>query len=90
MDIELTKHRIDDAMRIANGLLQSKPTDSTLPMILEQLAYLNEVYDRDHNFRTVPVKKMTLGVIAAREYDTVSPDFADLLCKISLALDHQN
>jgi hypothetical protein len=90
MDNELTKQRIDDAMGIAKELLKSRSKDSALPMIIEQLNYLKEIYDRDRSFKTVPANKMTFGLIAAKNYDMLYPKFADILYNISWALDHQD
>lgn len=82
-------HRIDEAMRIAKELSEATPRDSTLLLIIEQLAYLTETYARDQSFSSIPARKFTLGLLAAREYDTLYPDFVDILYKISWALDHQ-
>lgn len=89
MDAEMTKQRIDNAIRMGNDLFHSKPENQTLPIILKQLTYLKEVFERDHSFLAVPRGKMTFGVIAAKEeYDEIFPAFADLLHEISWDLDH--
>jgi hypothetical protein len=36
----------------------------------------------------IPKGKMTIGVVAAREYETANPELAELLHQISWALDH--
>jgi hypothetical protein len=84
----VTKRKIDDALRIGNELAQSKPNDSSLRSILEQLAYLKQIYDRDHSLRAITPGKMTIGVIAAKEFDVSHPRFAKVLYEIDYALDH--
>jgi len=88
MDKVSTRQLIDDALQVANQLAQKNPSDSTVPIVIEQLLYLKQVYERDGNLNAIPKGKMTLGVIAAKEYDTTQPDLANLLYKIDWILDH--
>jgi len=69
-------------------LIQAGKSVSTVKVVLEQLVYLEEVYDRDGNFRSVPPGKLTIGVIAAKEFDVSHPKFANVLGEIDYALDH--
>ena len=88
MDTISTKQRIDEALRIASELAQKDPDDSTTPIIVKQLRYLKQAYERDGNLKSIPKGKMTIGVIAAKEYDTAYPQLADLLYEIAWVLDH--
>lgn len=89
MDTESVKRKIDEAVTIGTELSREKPQISTLPMVLEQLLYLKEIYDREKGFRSVPKGKLTMGVIAAKDsYDVVHPKFANLLYDIDYSLDH--
>jgi hypothetical protein len=88
MDKGSTKDRIDEALRIASDFAQRNPNHSATGIVLEQLEYLKKIYERDGSLRSVPKGKMTIGLIAAREYDTEQPDLAELLYKIDWAIDH--
>jgi hypothetical protein len=88
MDQGSTKDRIDEALRIASDFARRNPNHSATQIVLEQLEYLKQVYERNGNLKSVPKGKMTIGLIAAREYDTEQPDLADLLYKIDWTIDH--
>lgn len=82
------EQRIEEALRLINEILREDPADRAAQVVGEQLEYLKEVQHRDGNVRSIPKGRMTIGVIAAREYDTVNPKLAELLYKIDWALDH--
>jgi hypothetical protein len=84
-----TKERIDEALKIVSDLAQKHPDQSSARVVLDQLRYLKDIYERDGGLRSVPKGKLTIGLIAAREYDTENPELADLLYKIDWAIDHQ-
>lgn len=83
-----TKQRIEEAIRIASGLASGDPPDTTAPIILKQLEYLKQAYERDGSLKSIPKGKMTIGVIAAKEYDTAEPRLAELLHDISWEIEH--
>src|ERR1019366_8919311 len=83
-----TKQRIENALEMASSLATNDPRDPTMPIVVEQLKYLKEVYERDGSFDSIPKGKMTIGVIAAKEYDTSRPRLARLLHDISWVLNH--
>ncbi len=87
-DAITTKQRIDRALQIASELSMRDKSDSAAATVVDQLSYLKEMYERNGNLKFVPKGKMTIGVIAAREYDTAHPVLADLLYKIDWAIDH--
>jgi len=88
MDKISTKERIDEALRMVSELSRKDPEDKAARVVAEQLEYLKEIYARDGNLKSIPRGKMTIGVIAAREYDTANPKLAELLYEISWVLDH--
>jgi len=88
MDQVSTKQRIDEALGIASDFARKNPEHAATRIVIEQLEYLKGVYERDGNLKSIPKGKMTIGLIAAREYDTEEPKLADLLYKIDWAIDH--
>lgn len=89
MEVSETMRRVDDALRMAAAVAAKDPEDPTIPIVIKQLQYLQDVYRRDGDLGAIPKGKMTIGLIAAREYDTAEPNLADLLHKISWDLNHQ-
>jgi hypothetical protein len=90
MNASATAQRINRAAQLVSQLVVAAPHDTTLPIILKQLHFLQEVYERDQSFLAVPSSRVTLGVIAAKEdYDTIHPELAGLLHEISYAIKHQ-
>lgn len=83
MSTNSTAQHIEEALGIVSRL-----SGKAAQVVTEQLEYLKAVQQRDGNLRAVPKNKMTIGVIAAREYDTTEPKLAELLYKIDWALDH--
>ena len=80
--------RINDALEMASSHVTNDPWDPTMPIVVEQLKYLKEVYERDGSLDSIPKGKMTIGVIAAKEYDTSHPQLARLLHEISWVINH--
>jgi hypothetical protein len=89
MNAPMLKRKVDEALQMGRDLVERRPNDSTLPIVIEQLVYLEKIYERDRNFRAVPAGKLTIGVIAAKEYETSQPKFASILGEIDYAIDHQ-
>lgn len=88
MDPVSTKQRIEEALRLTSEILVKNPADKAARVVMEQLEYLREVYARDGSLKAVPPGKMTIGVIAAKEYDTANPKLAELLYDIDWAIEH--
>lgn len=84
-----TRERIEEALKLASNVAQKNPDHSATRIVLEQLQYLKGIYERDGSLNSIPKGKMTIGLIAAREYDTEYPQLADLLYKIDWAIDHK-
>jgi hypothetical protein len=88
MDQTSTKKSIDEALGIVTELARKNPESAAARTVSEQLTYLKQAYERDGSLKSIPKGKMTIGVIAAREYDTAQPRLAELLYDIAWALDH--
>ena len=89
MNAPMLMRKVEEALEMGKALVEQRPKDTTLPIVMEQLQYLEKIYERDGNFRAIPAGKLTIGVIAAKEYDTSQPKFANLLGDIDYAIDHQ-
>lgn len=89
METMSTKQRIEEAIRIVRELIEQDPGSKAAPVVLEQLEFLKREYDLHSNLKSVPKGKMTLGVIAAKEYDTAQPRLADLLYEIAWMVEHE-
>lgn len=89
MDTCTFNNRIQLATEIALAMLARNPSDPVLPAVLEQLKYLEETFHREGSFAAVDGAKLTLGLIAARAYDTAQPEFAELLYTIDHAIKRQ-
>ena len=88
MSTASTEQRIEEALLLVGEVVRKDPADRAAQVVAEQLEYLKEVQRRDGDLRSIPKGRMTIGVIAAREYDTAHPKLAELLYKIDWALDH--
>ncbi len=83
-----TRQRIDQALQIASELSRKNPADPMAKSVVDQLQFLKKAIERDGNLKSVPPGKMTIGMIAAREYDTSHPQLAALLYDIDWEIDH--
>jgi hypothetical protein len=89
MDALGIKRTIDEALRLATERYRAQPTDRALATIIDQLVYLQSAHDRDGDFGSVPAGKLTIGVIAARNFDTSDPPLASKLFEINYAIEHK-
>jgi hypothetical protein len=74
---------VDRGLDLVRDRLQASPDFSIYLSIQRQLAYLKEIIAASQVLTEEKRASLTLGVYAAREFETSDPDFADVLFKVS-------
>ena len=74
---------VDRGLEMVRDRLQASPDFSIYLSIRRQLAYLQEIIAASQVLTEEKRASLTLGVYAAREFETSDPDFADVLFKVN-------
>jgi hypothetical protein len=74
---------IETGLRLVGERLRSSPGFSIYLSIQRQLEYLHETVARGQVPTPEKLDSLTLGVYAAREFETSDPEFADMLFKVN-------
>ena len=78
--------KVNEALRLGEVIQKTMVDRRPLISVIEQLRYIQGISDRDQSFDAVARERLTIGLIAAREFETTAPEFARLLYDISYAL----
>jgi Tsi6 len=74
---------IEEGLRMVRQRLQASPGFSIYLSVQRQLSYLKETIAAGQVPTAEKLDSLTLGVYAAREFETPDPDFADVLFKVN-------
>jgi Tsi6 len=73
---------LDEGLRMVGDRLRASPDFPIYLSIQRQLEYLQATAARGQSPDPEKIDSLTLGVYAAREFETSDPDFADVLFKV--------
>jgi hypothetical protein len=74
---------LEEGLRMVGERLQASPDFSIYLSIQRQLEYLQTTVALGQNADPAKIDSLTLGVYAAREFETSDPDFAYVLFKVN-------
>jgi hypothetical protein len=74
---------LEQGLRMVGERLQASPDFSIYLSIRRQLEYLKTIVALGQSADPEKIDSLTLGVYAAREFETSDPDFADVLFNVN-------
>ena len=74
---------LDEGLRMVRERLQASPDFPIYLSIQRQLEYVDQIVTLGQSPDPGKIDSLTLGVYAAREFETSDPDFADVLFKVN-------
>jgi Tse6 toxin immunity protein Tsi6 len=74
---------LEEGLRMVRERMQASPGFSIYLAIQRQLEYLQTTVALGQSADPAKIDSLTLGVYAAREFETSDPDFADVLFKVN-------
>jgi hypothetical protein len=78
---------LDEGLRMVGERLQASADFPVYLSVQRQLEYLQGIVARAQSPDPGKIDSLTLGVYAAREFETSDPDFADVLFKVHYLAD---